>query len=326
MRASSAAAAASDSAASSSQHGEQCHEHEHQHDHQHGHQHEQQQEHHEHEQLGQQQQQLSADQQLWAEIEAVGAEAEELESRGRHEEAANLLTEATLRLETQHGPHFGLMVLQQLLWDALYACGRHEDALVVAANVHAAVSHRFGGESAELQLVSVRLGMSSAACGKLEGGLALIYEATPVLQDSLDRMVAEAEELAAADGGADPRAAGALQDTINRLGAALAEANFYGSMLTMQHAAATGRHAGVVEGWQELQAILLTGFCNLLLVAGGPQGSAVRLAVREHDRLTQAMDSEPLLARLVRSQNEWLHEIAVHGLEHPVFAQDPADS
>jgi len=50
----------------------------------------------------------------------------------------------------------------QVLWDALYALGRHSEALTQAAKVYEAVYTRFGKDSAEVQLVAVRLGMSVA--------------------------------------------------------------------------------------------------------------------------------------------------------------------
>lgn len=73
--------------------------------------------------------------------------------------------------------------------------------------VFSAVQDRFGKESAEVQLVSVRLGISSAACGRLEAGLKLIYDAAPVLQHNLGRMVEQAQAAAAAEGGLDEQAA-----------------------------------------------------------------------------------------------------------------------
>lgn len=170
--------------------------------------------------------------------------------------------------------------------------------------------------------------------------------------------------------------------------------------------------AGVVEGWQELQAILVSGFASLMATAGGPEGSAVANALREHDRwapaaltrqaasvaaeqheeragsglavpggtsglappvrpgscgydqqgakcqrwhfeacinlrwpggafprvpvpwpcphpcswppfrrLAHDMGAEPLLARLVKAQNEWLHEVQEQGPSHPIFQQ-----
>lgn len=72
--------------------------------------------------------------------------------------------------------------------------------------VFSAVQERFGNDSAELQLVAVRLGISSAACGRLEAGLKLIYDAAPVLQHNLSRMVEQAQA-AAAQGGLDEQAA-----------------------------------------------------------------------------------------------------------------------
>lgn len=264
---------------------------------------------------------LSDQQQLWAEIEAAGAQAEELESSGRREEAIEFLIDTLARLEQDHAVEFDLVVLRQMLWDALYAAERHRDALVVAAQVFSAVQDRFGKESAEVQLVSVRLGISSAACGRLEAGLKLIYDAAPVLQHNLGRMVEQAQAAAAAEGGLDEQAAATLQDTIDKLAAALGEANYYGSIFTIRHAAATQRAAGVVEGWQELQAILVSGFASLMATAGGPEGSAVANALREHDRLAHDMGAEPLLARLVKAQNEWLHEVQEQGPSHPIFQQ-----
>lgn len=266
------------------------------------------------------QQALAANQQLWAEIEEVGARADELENSGKREEAIRLLTQTLARLEQEHAANFDLVVLRQMLWDALFTAGRHRDALVVAAQVFAAVQDRFGGDSAELQLVAVRLGISSAACGRLQVGLKLIYDAAPVLQHNLGRMVEQAQA-AAAQGGLDEQAAAALQDTIDKLAAALGEANFYGSVFTIRHAAATQRASGVVEGWQELQAILVSGFASMMAATGGPKGSAVASALQEHDRLASDMSAEPLLARLVRAQNEWLHEMREQGASHPVFQQ-----
>ncbi|KAL4428250.1 hypothetical protein ABPG75_002339 [Micractinium tetrahymenae] len=264
---------------------------------------------------------LLADQQLWAEVEAVGAQADELERLGRRDEAIQLLKQTLARLEQERGPDFSLVALRQMLWDALYAECQHHDALVVAAQVFAAVQDRFGKDSAELQLVAVCLGVSSAACGRLEAGLKLIYNAAPVLQHNLGRMVEQARAAAAAEDGLDEQAAATLQDAIDKLAAALGEANFYGSVFTIRHAAATQRAAGVVEGWQELQAILVSGFASLMATAGGPEGSAVANALREHDRLAHDMGAEPLLARLVSAQNEWLHEIREQGPAHPVFQQ-----
>ena len=54
--------------------------------------------------------------------------------------------------------------------------------------------------------MAVRLGISSAACGKLEAGLRLIYDAAPTLQHNLGRMVEQAQA-AAAEGGLDEQAA-----------------------------------------------------------------------------------------------------------------------
>ena len=55
-----------------------------------------------------------------------------------------------------------MVPLLQLLWDALHSAGRHREALLAIARVSAAVGARFGADSAETQLVSVRLGISSA--------------------------------------------------------------------------------------------------------------------------------------------------------------------
>ncbi|KAL4433094.1 hypothetical protein ABPG77_006521 [Micractinium sp. CCAP 211/92] len=263
---------------------------------------------------------LLANQQVWAEIEAAGTEADKLERSGQRDDAIQLLTQTLARLEQDHAADFDLVVLRQMLWDALYAAERHREALVVAAQVFSAVQERFGNDSAELQLVAVRLGISSAACGRLEAGLKLIYDAAPVLQHNLSRMVEQAQA-AAAQGGLDEQAAATLQETVDKLAAALGEANFYGSVFTIRHAAATQRAAGVVEGWQELQAILVSGFASLVAIAGGPDGSAVANALREHDRLAYDMGAEPLLARLVKAQNEWLHEVREQGSSHPIFQQ-----
>lgn len=121
---------------------------------------------------------------------------------------------ALARLEQEHAANFDLVVLRQMLWDALFTAGRHRDALVVAAQVFAAVQDRFGGDSAELQLVAVRLGISSAACGRLQVGLKLIYDAAPVLQHNLGRMVEQAQ--AAAQGGLDEQAAVSVSWVLRR--------------------------------------------------------------------------------------------------------------
>ena len=80
--------------------------------------------------------------------------------------------------------------------------------------------------------------------------------------------------------------------------------------------------AGVVQGWQELEAIAVSGFCTLLSAAGGAAAAgSVTAALREHDRLVGDLVDDPLLARLVHAQNGWLHEIAAAGLDHPIFEQ-----
>ncbi len=61
--------------------------------------------------------------------------------------------------------------------------------------------------------------------------------------------------------------------------------------------------AGVVEGWQELQAILVSGFASLVAIAGGPDGSAVANALREHDRLGAAHPD------WAGCQAEWQHSL-----------------
>ncbi|PSC70889.1 Nephrocystin [Micractinium conductrix] len=128
---------------------------------------------------------LVAGQQLWEDVEAAAEAAERLENSGRGEEAIEVLKQALARLEAAGGDDFAMVPLLQLLWDALHSAGRHREALLAIARVSAAVGARFGADSAETQLVSVRLGISSAACGQLEAGLNLIYGATPVLQHNL---------------------------------------------------------------------------------------------------------------------------------------------
>lgn len=39
------------------------------------------------------------------------------------------------------------------------------------------------------------------------------------------------------------------------------------------------------------------------------------------NRLAYDMGAEPLLARLVKAQNEWLHEVREQGPSHPIFQQ-----
>lgn len=38
-------------------------------------------------------------------------------------------------------------------------------------------------------------------------------------------------------------------------------------------------------------------------------------------RLTEELQGDELLARLLRTQNQRLHEVASQGLEHPIFHQ-----
>ena len=69
------------------------------------------------------------------------------------------------RLEQQHGRDFSLSLLHQALWHLHFSAGRHQQALLQAVRVADAVAEQYGKDSAELQLVSVRLGMSTAGEG-----------------------------------------------------------------------------------------------------------------------------------------------------------------
>lgn len=106
----------------------------------------------------------------------------------------------------------------------------------------------------------------------------------------------------------------ALQEAVDRLATALGEANFFGSLLSLRHAAASGQQRGCVEGWEELEPIVNAGFGSLILA-----NANAAAALREHDRLTAELAGDPLLARLVAAQNARLHAMAEQGLEHPVF-------
>ena len=66
--------------------------------------------------------QAARDEQLWQEVEAAVAAAEELEREGRVADAADSAQSALEALEAQHGAApLPLVVLRQFLWDLLYA-------------------------------------------------------------------------------------------------------------------------------------------------------------------------------------------------------------
>lgn len=216
----------------------------------------------------------ASDSQLWSEVQLLAVRAQSLEASGGAEQAAAMLGAALERLERRHGPaSLQLVALRQLLWDLLHTGARHDEALQQARRVHEAVAAQFGAASAEIQLVAVRLGISTAgacaarhappsrpqrddrirpcrtlclhplrvawlaqpqaarhqsqaagagvrvaphppaavtccaphpgplrpmpaACGQLEEGIRLIYDATPVLQHNLGLMLRQAQQLA----------------------------------------------------------------------------------------------------------------------------------
>jgi hypothetical protein len=219
---------------------------------------------------------------LWSEIQLLAVRAQSLEASGRREEAAGVLSAALARLEGQSHEAFALVPLRQLLWHTLHTTGRHGEALEQAQAVYDAVAARYGDDAAELQLVAVRLGMSRAAAGDIEGGVRLIYTATPVLQHNLELLLEQADRLAAqaaaeqrgaaaaaartarppageggegegeGDGQAPPSqaevAAVALQEMIDKVAGTLGEANYYGSLLTVEHAVESGLQRGAWQG------------------------------------------------------------------------------
>ncbi|PRW44390.1 signal recognition particle-docking [Chlorella sorokiniana] len=292
--------------------------------------------------------QLQEAQQLFEAIEQCVQRAEELEGEDKLTEAINLVQAELEALQAKHGDEFALIVLQQVLWDLLLAAGRHSEALRNIAVVHEAVKAAFGAGSIEQRMMDVRLGVSIAACGQLEDGLNVIYEAQPVLQQQFAALMERAAQMAAEEearqewqqqqaAGSTPDAAAAaqaaeeaalqaeaeretLQDNINRLGAALGESNFFGGMLTIRRAVQMGQQAGAVLGWEELEDIIISGFANLMLAAGGSGGN-LNGALREHDRLTQELSGDAMLARLVQVQNLRLRDMSMQGLEHPLFQQ-----
>lgn len=98
---------------------------------------------------------------------------------------------------------------------------------------------------------------------------------------------AAAAAAAAAGAEADESERLALQESIDRLAAALGEGNFFGGLLTLRAAAAGGQQEGVVQGWEDLEEIMLSGFASVLVAANGGAGGAsvgVAAALREHDR------------------------------------------
>lgn len=105
---------------------------------------------------------LFQSQQLWAAVEACVGEAEALEADGRADDAVRLLMGELEQLQATHGDDTALTVLRQVLWDFLYAAGRHSEAFRHAAAVREAVVAQLGQDSAEAHMVAVRLGMSIA--------------------------------------------------------------------------------------------------------------------------------------------------------------------
>ena len=90
-----------------------------------------------------------------------------------------------------------LLAPRQVLWQLLFTAGRRHEALEQARAVHGVVSRRFGATGLEAVLVGVRLGISLAACGEVTAGLRLLYDAAPVLQDTLGEMLQQAQQLSA---------------------------------------------------------------------------------------------------------------------------------
>jgi hypothetical protein len=110
--------------------------------------------------------QTRSQQQLEQEVQLLAARAHNLEGDaggGGGEAAAALLSRELERLEQRHGRlEFELVPLRQLLWDLFHSLDRHQEARAQAQAVHDAVVERFGDDSAEAQLVAVRLGVSTA--------------------------------------------------------------------------------------------------------------------------------------------------------------------
>ncbi|KAI3428626.1 hypothetical protein D9Q98_007449 [Chlorella vulgaris] len=263
--------------------------------------------------------------QLWREIQLLALRAENLEASGRYDEAAELLSAAIARLQTRPHDDLDMVPLRQLLWDMLHAAGRYEEALAQAQAVHEAITAAYGVGSAEAHLVAVRLGISSAACDQPGPALRLIHDAVRVLEHNLGGMLERGQELAAAaaaEGASEEnqQELEVLQRAIDKVAAAMGEGNFYGGLITMHFAAQEGQQQGVINGWEELESLIIHGFCGIMAAEAAVQaGNMLHTALRDHDGLTEALSDDPLLGRLVKQQNERVHDAAKQGLDHPLL-------